>query len=157
MVHFMDMRWTGPSAPEGVVASTSKQYHKWFIWNMAKPNWFHIIWSSQCKLLKTLFEQISSTGNHIWYNDLIRMIVYQNYDSSNDRTETRRGISQVHDDVIKWKHFPRYWPFVRGIRREQHVRICSDDVLVPIRRPAILNRSWSISLKYLYITRGPFH
>ena len=19
-----------------------------------------------------------------------------------------------HDDVIKWKHFPRYWPFVRG-------------------------------------------
>ena len=22
-----------------------------------------------------------------------------------------------HDDVIKWKHFPRYWPFVWGIRR----------------------------------------
>ena len=22
-----------------------------------------------------------------------------------------------HDDVIKWKHFPRYWPFVRGIYR----------------------------------------
>ena len=22
-----------------------------------------------------------------------------------------------HDDVIKWKHFPCYWPFVRGIRR----------------------------------------
>ena len=22
-----------------------------------------------------------------------------------------------HDDVIKWKHFPRYWPFVRGIPR----------------------------------------
>ena len=21
------------------------------------------------------------------------------------------------DDVIKWKHFPRYWPFVRGIPR----------------------------------------
>ena len=21
------------------------------------------------------------------------------------------------DDIIKWKHFPRYWPFVRGIRR----------------------------------------
>ena len=27
------------------------------------------------------------------------------------RTETD------HDDVIKWKHFPRYWPFVRGIHR----------------------------------------
>ena len=22
-----------------------------------------------------------------------------------------------HDDVIKWKQFPRYWPFVRGIHR----------------------------------------
>ena len=22
-----------------------------------------------------------------------------------------------HDDVIKWKNFPRYWPFVRGIHR----------------------------------------
>ena len=22
-----------------------------------------------------------------------------------------------HDDVVKWKHFPRYWPFVRGIHR----------------------------------------
>ena len=24
---------------------------------------------------------------------------------------------QSHDDVINWKHFPRYWPFVRGIHR----------------------------------------
>ena len=23
----------------------------------------------------------------------------------------------THDDVIKWKHFPRYWPFVRGIHQ----------------------------------------
>ena len=23
----------------------------------------------------------------------------------------------IHDDVIKWKHFPRYWPFMRGIHR----------------------------------------
>ena len=23
----------------------------------------------------------------------------------------------MHDDVIKWKHFPRYWTFVRGIHR----------------------------------------
>ena len=24
---------------------------------------------------------------------------------------------KVHDDVIKWKHFPRYRPFVWGIHR----------------------------------------
>ena len=23
----------------------------------------------------------------------------------------------IHDDIIKWKHFPRYWPFARGIHR----------------------------------------
>ena len=23
----------------------------------------------------------------------------------------------AHNDVIKWKHYPRYWPFVRGIHR----------------------------------------
>ena len=23
----------------------------------------------------------------------------------------------LHGDVIKWKHFPRYWPFARGIHR----------------------------------------
>ena len=27
------------------------------------------------------------------------------------------GVWANHDDVIKWKHFPRYWPFVRGIHR----------------------------------------
>ena len=25
----------------------------------------------------------------------------------------------LHDDVIKWKYFPRYWPFVRGIHRSR--------------------------------------
>ena len=28
-----------------------------------------------------------------------------------------KGPQRLHDDVIKWKHFPRYWPFVRGIYR----------------------------------------
>ena len=26
-------------------------------------------------------------------------------------------VGKYHDDVIQWKHFPRYWPFVRGIHR----------------------------------------
>ena len=28
-----------------------------------------------------------------------------------------RGTGWPHDDVIKWKYFPRNWPFVRGIHR----------------------------------------
>ena len=36
------------------------------------------------------------------------------------------SLDLVHDDVIKWKHFPRYWPFVRGIHRSRwipHTRV----------------------------------
>ena len=47
---------------------------------------------------------------------------------SNAHTHTHKGhmrnnyMSNVHhDDVIKWKHFPRYWPFVRGIHRSRWI------------------------------------
>ena len=29
--------------------------------------------------------------------------------------------ARIHDDVIKWKQFPRYWPFVRGIHRSRWI------------------------------------
>ena len=35
----------------------------------------------------------------------------------NDHFPHDTGTDVSHDDVIKWKHFPRYWPFVRGIPR----------------------------------------
>ena len=31
--------------------------------------------------------------------------------------ENSDDFTDIHDDVIKWKHFPRNWPFVRGIHR----------------------------------------
>ena len=31
--------------------------------------------------------------------------------------EWKKKMRHGHDDVIKWKHFPCYWPFVRGIHR----------------------------------------
>ena len=37
-------------------------------------------------------------------------------DSSSLTNHTKK-ILFSHDDVIKWKHFPRYWPFVREIHR----------------------------------------
>ena len=27
------------------------------------------------------------------------------------------GVCNIHYDVTKWKHLPRYWPFVRGLHR----------------------------------------
>ena len=32
-------------------------------------------------------------------------------------TKPSTDAGMLHDDVIKWKYFPRYWPFVRGIHR----------------------------------------
>ena len=37
-----------------------------------------------------------------------------NADPSFSQSHATKGI---HDDVIKWKHFPRYWPFVWGIHQ----------------------------------------
>ena len=36
-------------------------------------------------------------------------------------TERRSKERMEHDDVIKWKHFPRNWPFVRGIHRSRWI------------------------------------
>ena len=30
---------------------------------------------------------------------------------------TSQPVMRVHDDVIKWRHFPRYWPFMQGIHQ----------------------------------------
>ena len=38
-----------------------------------------------------------------------------------------------HDDVIKWKHFPRYWPLMRGIRRSQSPVKQSFDIFFDLR------------------------
>ena len=39
-------------------------------------------------------------------------------DSPKKANHTERvSLGWGHDDVMKWKHFPRYWPFLRGIHR----------------------------------------
>ena len=52
---------------------------------------------------------IGTLGFHIWSASDLPMIKFT-------VTELTVKIT-VHDDVIKWKQFPRYWPFVRGIHR----------------------------------------
>ena len=37
------------------------------------------------------------------------------YGTSAHRHKDCKCTGASHDDVIKWKQFPRYWPFVRGI------------------------------------------
>ena len=42
-----------------------------------------------------------------------------NVDLKERRSSLTTGVSwaSIHVDIIKWTHFPRYWPFVRGIHR----------------------------------------
>ena len=53
----------------------------------------------------------------------------------------------THDDVIKWKHFPRYWPFVRGTQRSrwspaQRPVTRSFDVFFDLRSNKRLSKQW---------------
>ena len=51
----------------------------------------------------------------------------------------------IHDGVVKWKHFPRYWPFVRGIHRSTQRPVArSFDVFFDLRLNKRLSKqSWS--------------
>ena len=53
-----------------------------------------------------------------------------------------------HDDVIKWKHFSRYWPFVLGIHRSP-----SFDVFFDVR----LNKRLSKQSRRRYLRRHRSH
>ena len=44
-------------------------------------------------------------------------ITYSRHLIAHPRGPNMRCIKLVHGDVIKWKHLPRHWPFVRGIHR----------------------------------------
>ena len=43
-------------------------------------------------------------------------------------------------DAIKWKHFPCYWPFVRGIHRLQRPVRWSFDIFFVLRRSKRLSK-----------------
>ena len=47
----------------------------------------------------------------------IKRVIYPKFAKSRSLCILQVRFVSCHDDVIKWKHFPRYWPFVRGIHR----------------------------------------
>ena len=57
-------------------------------------------------------------GNKLqWkFNHNIKLLIHENA-SEHIACEMAILFRERHDDVIKWKHFPRNWPFVRGNHR----------------------------------------
>ena len=84
-------------------------YTKW-------PSFLQMAFSSAFPWMKTLnFEQ-----NFTEICSLRSEWQYRNIGSDKDLAPNR-GQVIIHDDVIKWKHFPRNWPFVRGIHRSRWI------------------------------------
>ena len=76
--------------------------HYWFSWWFGTIRQHAITWASvdQDARLHLMSCSVSPVfGAFYWFDD----------------THRGRRIAIFRDDVIKWKHFRRYWPFVRGI------------------------------------------
>ena len=69
--------------------------------------------SSVHSLSSVLPLMLCETSCHVQlcHNETIRKTQGHIYRNKNNLTH------RLHDDVIKWKHFPRNWPFVREIHR----------------------------------------
>ena len=48
---------------------------------------------------------------------IILQLFFHYYRAAQHSLTFYMSINVEHDDVIKWNHFPRYWPFVGGIHR----------------------------------------
>ena len=84
--------------------------------------WKHISKVPKGKYVTVGLSQEENRNFQIWYNlglfQLYPILRGHRHDPYNWGTcSVQRHVSHIYDDVIKWKHFPRYWAFVRGIHR----------------------------------------
>ena len=80
----------------------------------------HRFWSTLVVDIEKQSPELTTVMSHYdslsWYRN-----IYLQFDTRPRRTWSQQAEpsanSRKHDDVIKWKHFPRHWPFMRGIHR----------------------------------------
>ena len=65
-------------------------------------------------LIKVINTWIKFLEKYHEHCSLKRLVIIYNMDDNGTLARVMVGSRLKHDDVIKWKHFPRYWPFVRG-------------------------------------------
>ena len=72
------------------------------------------VWKNTIRENIVLYQLAQTKQNHVIFTDMIpvlTMISNSHLDCPKLYLIRRRFI---YDYAIKWKHFPRYWPFVRG-------------------------------------------
>ena len=94
-------------------------------------NWQYVIISSENRVSPSRRQAFTWTNDHhvLWcymaslgHSELAWLGADESWMDVNVNTGSecihwRIPKRRIHDDVIKWKHFPRYWPFVRGLHR----------------------------------------
>ena len=97
--------------------------------------------------------QKNNLRHHVFQSDvnfIDNWINFCNFQMNNERARFQTNFHRrpqphkhkytSHDDVIRWKHLPRYWPFVWGIHRSQRTVMRSFDVsLICVRIPGWLD------------------
>ena len=80
------------------------------------------IWKEQSKWYQYKLEMFRNFRSMPTFSQML-MIILSSFTGTfprwigNIHEQWFNTIHDGHDDVIKWKHFPRYWPFVWGIHR----------------------------------------
>ena len=74
--------------------------------------------TSQCKYdTLATYKKRPWQGQDKWINIQFNEDLFLRYSKTSNTILEHHALSWNHDDVIKWKHFPRNWPFVREIHR----------------------------------------
>ena len=83
----------------------------------------HLFKSSRCKWVNANNVAIATIRLWFWCRTVCVKCSSTNRLPAQSAPGTAAGmqVSPPHDDVIKWKHFSRYWPFVRGIHRSRWI------------------------------------
>ena len=99
---------------------------------MPKPClWVVILWKEAyirhhitCSHVSARKLEMEISGYHkcqMVYASIVWHSRRQGFIIRSDTPAITKGNTEVHDDVIKWKHFPRNWPFVWGIHRSRWI------------------------------------
>ena len=78
--------------------------------------WFFLVMLNKLLNIQSRGGDLKSHNNHHNDETFISFGCTQTC-FTEDIQMSNKVIAREHDDVIKWKHFPRYWPFVRGNHR----------------------------------------
>ena len=114
-----------PICVTGGVSLTFREHSKIFSRNLCISEIVLVMRMSSWNLVRTKFQLEILTKNVISGVVYFREIILENSRNVSETTsrpqfvedQAERLLFEFHDDVIEWKHFPRYWPFLRAIHR----------------------------------------